>query len=436
MSSPQYTRVMVFGLTALIYGYGVVDFSQYLWVNGYLPSPFAPDKSDTFMDLFNTMYWSYDNGRYTEWGSVYPPLCFAFLRMMHSVFAGGVSDGDPALMRESSRYVIYALILAFLALPAMLMGTSRWRCFSFVEKSLIYIAVICSAPMLFALERGNLILLCPILLTFALFRIGFVRCLCVALLINIKPYFVLLMIYFLARKNLKGFMVCTLLSFLVFVIPGMAIDANFLYFFANILDFSQEKELFSLREVMAMPSSISAFSYVLKTPDGMLFASSYIDLERIDDIVFYIEAVKWIGLAFSMRLLFTKSSVMRDAEILMLLIVVISNLGVWVGGYTLILYIALIPVFIEMRLRWWYAGLMVLMLMPLNFVTLLSDSIGEQYAYISDSDVNVDWSMGLDALIRPFANILLLSALSYEVFSRKQAWEGNVQSICCRGALI
>jgi len=60
---------------------GLWYYIDYFASNGYLPSPFVYDKSDTFMDLFNTMYWVYDDGRYTDWGSVYPPLGFFYFEV-------------------------------------------------------------------------------------------------------------------------------------------------------------------------------------------------------------------------------------------------------------------------------------------------------------------------------------------------------------------
>jgi len=65
------------------------------------------------MDLFNTMYWAYEDGRYTDWGSVYPPLGFFILRLVNFVFAGG-ADGDPAYMRDNSLFVIAGVCLIYL----------------------------------------------------------------------------------------------------------------------------------------------------------------------------------------------------------------------------------------------------------------------------------------------------------------------------------
>jgi hypothetical protein len=274
--------------------------------------------------------------------------------------------------------------------------------------------------MLFALERGNLVILCPILLTIVLSRIGFARCVGIALLINLKPYFVLLMFYYVVRKNWKALATCTVLAGLFFAISGLALDNNFLVFLTNIFNFSQEEGVFSVREVMSLPSSISAFSYVLKNPDGAMFASHFLEAENMTYLISIVEIVKWSVLATSLATLMTKSKEMRDAEIFTLLIVATTNLGVWVGGYTLIFYIALIPVLINLRSSWLYLVLLVLMAMPLDLVPIVGDFIGNQYSHLSGSLVDVQWTFGLGSVVRPVANIILLLLLTSEFFKRKR----------------
>jgi len=417
-------RLAYVSMILLINIAGFFYYIYFLMENRYLPSPFVYDKSDTFMDLFNVLSRAYDDGRYTDWGSVYPPLSFCILRLVNFVFAGG-RYGDPTLMRDNSQMLIVGFCLVYLAVPAILLKIRYWKDFLNNEKILIYFAIVLSTPMLFTLERGNLILLTPILLALALSKIGTARSLCIALLINIKPYFAFLIIYYIARKNWRGFTTCSVLSGLIFVISGLALDNHFLVFLTNILDFSQEGGLFSLREVLALPSSISAFSYVLKNPDGAMFASSFLNSESIAVIVIIIESAKWSILAISLAILFVRSRLMRDAEVLSLLVVVISNLGIWVGGYTFILYITLIPVVIKMRTKGLYICLLSLMAIPLDIIPLFGNFIGTQYSYLAAEHINIWWTMGLGSVVRPVANLILLILLSREFIVRKHKGKNN-----------
>lgn len=421
---PNHKRLNYIIIILLINTAGFLYYTYFLINNGYLPSPFIYDKSNTFMDLFNVMYWAFDDGRYTDWGSVYPPINFIILRFVNLVFNGS-AFGDAEMMRENSQFVIAGFCLIYLAIPAFILKLSYWRDFTINEKILIYFAIVLSSPLLFTMERGNLILIAPLVLALAISKIGIARSFSIALLINIKPYFALLMLYYIARNNWKGFISCSLLSGLIFAISGLALDNQFLEFFKNLFSFSQETDLFSLREVMALPSSISAVSYVLKHPDGAMFATGALSLERIAVIAFLIEATKWSVLAISLTALFVRSRQMRDAEIFALVVVVISNLGIWVGGYTYILYVALIPVFMAMHNKWLYIGLIALIAMPLDTINLLGDYIGVQYSYLAAEQIDIMWTLGLGSVIRPIANFILLISLAYELLAIKIGMTSN-----------
>lgn len=150
---------------------GLAYYINYFTSNGYLPNPFFYEVSDTFMDLFNTMYWAYDNGRYTDWGSVYPPFSFIILRLINFLFAGE-GHTSAALMRDNSPFVIAGFCLIYLTIPAIILKSKYWGEFLKTEKILIYFAIILSAPMLFALERGNIIMLCPVLLALVVSKLA------------------------------------------------------------------------------------------------------------------------------------------------------------------------------------------------------------------------------------------------------------------------
>ncbi|WNV05400.1 glycosyltransferase 87 family protein [Candidatus Methylospira mobilis] len=415
-------EVIYAGAVALINIAGFIYFILYFMENGYLPSPFIYDKANTFMDLFNPMYWAYDSGRYTEWGSVYPPLSFLILKLSNIALLGAGPDGGPLAMRDNSPFVILGFCFICFATPAIMMHARQWKSVASLDKILIYVAIILSAPMLFSLERGNIVVLCPVLLAAAVSNIGLKRILSIALLINIKPYFAVLMAYFLIRKNFKGFLFCSITSFMVFTATGMVLDENFLNFFTNIIGFGQAKNLFTVGEVMAFPSSVSAFSYVLHDPEGRVYALSYA-LFDTDLAVSFIETLKWSLIIVSLVAASIKARTMRDAEIIALLVVVITNMGVSVGGYTLLFYIVMIPIFIKMRFAWLYIGIISIMSMPLDIVPLVNMGLGVHYSYLSDSNRYIDWTLGLGSMVRPLVNSMLLLSIAYEVFTRKQLFK-------------
>lgn len=393
--------------------FGAIYFFKY----GYLPAPFYYDKSDTFMDLFNPLYWAYNDGRYTEWKSVYPPLNFLFLRLLDFVF-GGASYVFAPYMREHSPFIIGVVVAIYLTIPAMVLKMQYGKDFSVTEKFFLYFVIIFSPPMLFALERGNLILLAPILLAFAVSRRGLKRSTCIAVLINIKAYLLLLLIFYLIKRNWRDLLICICMAGVIFVVSGWLIDPNYYLFFTNIINFSNGGGMFSLREVMSMPSSISAYAYVLKNPSAFALLSAHMSAATVSYLVVALEVVKLSCLTASLAIVSIKASAIRDVEILALLVVVVSNLGIWVGGYTMILYIVLIPIFLKMHLKWVFLGLVALIYLPLDLIPLMKESIGTQYSYLSNAYVSVDWTLGFGSFVRPLLNLALLLTMSWEFVSR------------------
>ena len=136
-------------------------------------------------------------------------------------------------------------------------------------------------------------------------------------------------------------------------------------------------------------------------------------------IVYLIEAIKWSVIAIAFAALFMKSKKLRDSEMFTVLVVVICNLGIWVGGYTFILYITLIPILIKMRAKWLYISLLSLIAMPLDIIPIIGGLIGENYSYLAAENINIWWTLGLGSLIRPIANLILLLLLSREFLARK-----------------
>lgn len=156
---------------------------------GYLPQPFVFDTNDTFMDWFNTAYWANNRGIYDVWRSIYPPLSFVFLD----------ATSLPGCYLQSSFYardcdwLARSTIYAFYVIDVVL----AWICFRRLDRRtapMRTLAIALGLPMLFTLERGNLILV-----AFAFFMIAHGpvtaskpwRRFAAAVTINFKPYLVL-----------------------------------------------------------------------------------------------------------------------------------------------------------------------------------------------------------------------------------------------------
>ena len=122
---------------------------------GYLPAPFFYAVDDTLMDWYNTAYWSNNYGEYSIWRSIYPPISFDFLRLfsLHSCY-----QSDPAQARGCD-WLGRAALLSFYTLNVGLV----YRCFRNADRQAAVprtVTMCLGLPMLFTMDRGNLIVPC------------------------------------------------------------------------------------------------------------------------------------------------------------------------------------------------------------------------------------------------------------------------------------
>ncbi|OIQ88008.1 hypothetical protein GALL_301000 [mine drainage metagenome] len=385
--------------------------------HGYLPSPFVYDKTDTFMDLFNTMFWAGHEGRYETWKSVYPPFVFLLLDAVRNMFVPPMTYPSPHALRSGAHGLQLALVAAYFVLPALALGLRIWDDFNLKEKLLLYVTAVSSLPFLFALERGNLILLATPLLTLLLGKSPRWRVLALMLLINIKPYFALLLFAYVAKKYWDELFVAVLATGAMYLVTATLINANFTSMLFNLVSFGQNANVFSLREMLSFPSSVSAFAAVLST--SRFIDSKYaIDWLNATWLAGFIEICKWGLIAWALAALFRVGKEIGICAVFAVLIVITTNLSTSVGGYSLIFYFALIPVIKGLRYAPVYFLLLAAIYLPLDpILPLVRNDIGTQISFLAGRAVDVHWTLGLATALRPWLNLLLLAVMAFE-FSR------------------
>ena len=394
---------------------GCIYFWSSFAENGYLPSPFVYDKADTFMDFFHSMYWADEPGRYTDWGSVYPPLNFLFLKGARWLLFGQVHESDAFTLRASAKPLIPYIVAAFAASALFVFRHDLWRGFTGAQKALLFITFLLSPPMLFSIERGNLIIFALGFLALALAKPGWMRTLAIGMLINIKPYFALYLVAFAITQRPKELVSCTMMAGAIFLISGIMLDEHFLAFIQNLFQFSQDQNLFSPREVLGLPSSVSAFTQVLRM---YLFSGGNLSIAGLDigSIITLVESIKWLAMLATFVSLGLGGSRIPIEITLAATTIAITNLGVWVGGYSFILYVCLIPILCRLTYRKIYLACVFLIFMPIDVITLFQENLGNRFAYLSDATVWVDFQVSLGAFLRPVANFGLLLIISFEIF--------------------
>jgi hypothetical protein len=155
----------------------------------YLPQPFVYDTNDTFMDWFNTGYWAHHWGAFDVWRTIYPPLSFIFLQVTS---LPGCYLSSPFYARDCD-WLARLVICSFYLVDVALIAVAFWR----ADKRTAPMraaALGLGLPLLYTLERGNLIIV-----AFAFFVIAYGdvtrskvwRVISVAVTINFKPYLVL-----------------------------------------------------------------------------------------------------------------------------------------------------------------------------------------------------------------------------------------------------
>jgi hypothetical protein len=198
--------------------------ASFVWVvrffieRHYLPQPFVFDVNDTFMDWFNTAFYANRPGAYDVWHSVYPPLSFVFLRLfsIHRCY------GDPFNARDCDWIGTATLLVSYAADCVLAALAFRRRDpASAVPRSLAFAL---GLPLLFTLERGNLILVCmiPFILVYSgLLGSAFSRALAIAVTINFKPYLVVPALAFAVRRDWRGLELAGLVTLALYLFALM-----------------------------------------------------------------------------------------------------------------------------------------------------------------------------------------------------------------------
>lgn len=395
----------------------VITYYFFLKETGYLPTPFFFDKNDTFMDFFHPLFWARFHGRYSEWRSVYPPINFFILKVLYGLIGSGEQYANALSLRASEKNFYLAILATFFIVPTTIVFSDSWKSLGGRQKILIYLIFITSVPFLYCLERGNLIILCLPVIAVMFNRKGLTRAFCLALLVNIKPYFVVLFYIYLIRNLWKECFQAIMLSAAVFFIPGGLIDPESIFIFKNLYSFGTTRHP-TLTEVLTMPSSILNLSNILEM-DVMKLSrklnSLPYDLRTLSSSIRFLHLLSLGILAF---VVYRTAKLLNDRQIITGILVIICNLSTNVGGYSLILYFAIFPLFLTLKYSRAYLFILCFFSLPTDFIVLMKSRFAMQQSFVSGITIPVNFQIGLGTLLRPVGNFLLCWFLSIEYWRR------------------
>jgi hypothetical protein len=177
--------------------------AYYTWEYGYLPAPFYPDSTDTFRDWFSVANWAHVKGAYDTWLAVYPPLSFLLIKYMGlpACYAEDMSMG----VRECD-WIGIVLLHLFVVLNGIVASITYMR---LDRRTALPRAFTLTAgmPMLFGLERGNIILLCITTCMLAwgpLVKSARLRWIFAGLAVNFKVYLIAGVLVHLVRRRWRA----------------------------------------------------------------------------------------------------------------------------------------------------------------------------------------------------------------------------------------
>ncbi len=261
----------------------MVYATRFFIVNGYLPSPFFQDTNDTFMDWYNTAYWSDRRGAYELWGSVYPPLSFLFLRLFSA----------PSCYADTSEIARHCDQIGIFALGGFVLLNTIILYFTYKKDHLSTaipraIALGFGMPMLFAWERGNLIVPCFTFFILGhgrLLKAGWIRWLCVAVSINFKPYLMLALVGRALRMQWRWLEGCGIAVLLIYTASYMVFgQGNPIELFNDIAIFSQGSDVIKLDSI-SYASTFNALVDILRAPLPIMLILGSRPIETMESVL-------------------------------------------------------------------------------------------------------------------------------------------------------
>ncbi len=386
---------------------------------GYFPQPFFYDTDDTWRDWFSVAIWAHEDGAYDSWGSIYPPLSFAFLKLVGLPqcyeYAPMATVRDCDWVGVVVMHTIYALNIVLTALTFLKIDRA-----TALPRSLV---ISISMPMLFGLERGNLVLLC---FTFVILGFGpllasaRMRWLCIALAVNLKVYLIASVVAQLLRRRwlaVEGIMVATIVVWIVsFLIYGAGTPFEVM---DNIVNWATGS---TPSDVLAVwyPNTYLPLKYVLaesSAPVNVLLGSSVVNAALI-----FIPAVTILGQGLIM--LASVATWFRPEVVPLYRVsffgAALAMITSETSTYTQ--PIVFFFVFMEPWKGWARpAALIVTYILCIPGDIMLSNAARVvSYSFIGQRYVIAEYSVALGMIIRPF--LFMLPAYFLSVLTVKDVW--------------
>lgn len=407
----------LFTLAILI---AIVRAYFYFQEYAHFPQPFFYEPYDVWMDWFNTSYWAYNKGAYDSWGTIYPPLSFAFLRVFS--VAKCYKEASGYAIRECDWVGLVTLhgifllniVLLWLSFRKQHRPTATWRA----------ISLGLGLPSLYGLERGNLVIVCftCVILGFGpLLKSARARWLWVGFGINFKIYIIAGLFAQLIRRRWLWFEGAAISVVVIYVITYAWLgEGTPLELYKNIADLSGIYQAVTFLDLWYAATYKPLIS--LLTGQYMMI-TALIGSDWADFLVLFLPGIQYlvmgtIAFAAIMAWLRPEAVSMHRLVFLALSLAMIASEP---GGYTETFLIFL--VFLE---RW--RGLGRCLAIISSYVLLLPFDIildrvppTVQESYLAGHATFFQYYITIGPFIRPM--IVLLIAFTLALVTVRDVWE-------------
>lgn len=232
----------------------------------YLPQPFFYDTDDTFRDWFSTSIWSHEEGAYDTWLTVYPPLSFVILKVLSAPscyeYAPWQTVRDCDWVGMWAIHIIFVINAVVVSIYYMKIDrkTALPRAFT----------ITAGMPMLFGLERGNIILLCFTFLMLGfgpLLRSARWKLFWVGMAVNMKVYLIAGVLIHLVKRRWLWTELALLSIIGVYIVSYLLFgDGTPSQIVGNLINFANGNKAGSLLDFW-YPNTYVALRYVLGESD-------------------------------------------------------------------------------------------------------------------------------------------------------------------------
>ncbi len=399
----------------------VIQLSHYK--QGYLPSPFFINKSDTLMDLFNPMSWVDDDDRYTLWRSVYPPLNFLILGIFKTVGGSSIFENNPYELRAQNIISQIVFLLIYITVPIVILSMRYYSFFKKQTKILIYIIFITGIPALYALERGNLIVIALPFIALSLSGSVVGRISGLATLINLKPYFLILGFLIFFRKYWAESLFSIIIATILFFASGLLLgDENYLLIFENLSNFDNKTQTGFL-DLHDLRFNLLGFSN--ENIQALLTLTQEQNLNS--EYIYNLTKISYLLIGIILILIALKRNVISIQQIYTILYIVLLNITGKIGGYSLIIYFCLLPIIASFRFATIYLVLITLINAPIEIFFNIAESVID-YTYQPKFSVvylggemvtQITAKLSLGTLLRPLLNAAVMGLLIIELIKSR-----------------